>query len=64
MNPHPYYVLYEHYTEHTQFEGSWELAYETFPDKGNAEGWMANSRRAQDAKQHKKLLVGPLKLEV
>jgi hypothetical protein len=59
-----FFVIYERYTDFNIHEGQWELDYEEFDTIKSANGWIANSRRAQECRQYKRKLIGPLSLSV
>lgn len=56
-----YYVIYEDYTEYTQFEGQWYFEYQEFSSLKECKDWIKNSQKAKAAKMYGRTLIGPLK---
>ena len=57
-----FYVVYESYAEHNQFEGSWDLQIIDFPTLKEADDWMKTSWEADACRRYKAKLIGPLAL--
>ena len=53
-----YYVIYSYFSEYNQFEGNWDVRFETFKTKESALKWIESVKNDGNFKQ----LIGPLTL--
>jgi hypothetical protein len=57
-----FYIICESYTDHTQFEGSWDIVLEEFNSLQDAKDWIEQSEYWKEAKQYERICLGPLML--
>lgn len=55
-----FYVVYESYTDLTQFEGIWNMYVNEFDSLGDAEKWIEESYDWKESKQYGRTALGPL----
>ena len=55
-----FYVIYESYTDLTQFEGVWTKCIEEFDSLQEAKDWIEQSEYWKEAKQYERICLGPL----
>ena len=57
-----FYVIYESYTDFTQFEGVWTKCIEEFYSLQEAKDWIEQSDYWKEAKEYERICLGPLTL--
>jgi hypothetical protein len=55
-----FYVVYESYTDYTQFEGSWSIHVNEFESLEAAETWIEESYDWKESIQYNRTALGPL----
>lgn len=57
-----FYVIYESYTDLTQFEGVWTVILKEFDSLEDAQNWIENSEDWKESKEYERTCLGPLVL--
>jgi len=55
-----YYIVYESYTDFTQFEGQWNIFVKEFNSLKEAETWIEESEDWKESVQYERIALGPL----